>query len=112
MRYVSSFPPRLRIVGGREVKGVSAVRPLKSALVRRHPVAQIEQYKRYDRFQQPHPAGEQDDPGRRVVFPEERRKVNLRISKQKMLVELRSGRNRRRRNQRGNDMVTRIDEKA
>lgn len=112
MRYVSSFPPRLSVVGGREVKGVSSVRQIRSALVRNHPVSEIERYRRFESHQQPHHLGEQGGFERRAGYPEDRRKRNLRVTRQKMLVEFRSGRNRRRRNQRGSDYVDRIDEKA
>lgn len=112
MRYVSSFPPRLNVVDGTEVKGVAGLRPVKSVLVRSYPVSEIEQYKRYERHQQPHPMGDQNEPGRRTVFPEDRRKASLRVSRQRMLVEFRSERNRRRHNQRRSDTVEHIDEKA
>ena len=104
MRYVSSFPLRLSIVGGREVKGVSAIRPIRSVLAGNYPAAEIEQYKRYDRHQQPNSAGDQNEPGRRIVFPDDRRQAGLRGRQRTMLVEFRSGKSRRRQNQ--------IDEKA
>lgn len=112
MRNVSSFPPRLRIVGGREVKKVTGIPPIKSVLVHSYPVSEIEQYKRYERHQQPHPMGDQNEPGRRTVSPEDRRKAGVLDSRQKMLVEFRSGRNRRRNYLRGSEIVGHIDEKA
>jgi len=112
MRYVSSFPPRLSIVDDLDVKGVAGIRPMQSVLVRSYPVSESEQYKRYERHQQTHPMGDQSEPGRRTVSPKDRRKASLRVSQQKMLVEFRSGRNRRRHNQRRSDIVEHIDEKA
>jgi len=112
MRNVSSFPPRLRIVAGREVKEVDGILPVNPVFVRSHPVSEIEQYKRFERHQQPRPMGELNESVRRTVFPQDRRKANLRVSQQKMLVEFRSGRNRRRQNQFGKDIAERVDEKA
>jgi hypothetical protein len=108
MSYVSRFPPRLSIVGGREAKSKAGISPIKSVRVVSYPVSEIEQYKRYDRHQQPHPMGNQNEPDRRTASHEDRRKASLRVSRQTMLVEFRSGRNRRRQNQRGSG----IDEQA
>ena len=112
MSKISGLPPRLSIVGGRESKGSVGIHPIKSVLASSYPVAEIEQYSRFGRHQQPHPMGEQNELERRTVSPEDRRKASLRVIQQKMLVEFRSGRNRRRYYQRGNDIVEQIDEKA
>lgn len=110
MRYVSSLPFRSNIVEGSEVKVVAGIRPIKSELVRSY--SEIEQYKRYERLQKTHPKVDQNRPERRTFFPEDRRKANLRVSQQTMLVEFRSGKSRRRHSQRGSDIVEHIDEKV
>ena len=112
MSKVSSLPPRLSIVGSREAKGSSGINPIKSVLASRYPVAETERYNRHGRHQQPHPMGDQNALERRTVSPEDRRKASLRVIQQKMLVEFRSGRNRRRYYQRGSDFVEQIDEKV
>jgi hypothetical protein len=108
MSYVSRFPPRLSIVGGREAKSVAGIRPIKSVQVVSYPVSEIEQYKRYESHQQPYPMGDQNELDRRIASLEDRRKTSPLANRQKMLVEFRSGRNRRRQNQRGSG----IDEQA
>jgi hypothetical protein len=112
MSNISRFPPRLSIVGGREATGSAGINPVKTVLVSSYPVAEMEQYRRYGRHQQLHPMGDQNEPERRIVSPEDRRKAGLRVSQQKMLIEFRSGRNRRRHYQRGSDIVVHVDEKV
>jgi hypothetical protein len=111
MSNISRFPPRLSIVGGREAGG-SGINPVRTALVSSYPVAEMEQYRRYGRHQQLHPRGNQNEPERRTLAPQDRRKASLRASQQRMLVEFRSGRNRRRHYQRGSELVVQVDEKA
>ncbi|TAN80892.1 MAG: hypothetical protein EPN14_05130 [Gallionella sp.] len=114
MRFVSNFPPPVVDVGGDEVKGVAGIRPVRPERIRSHPSVGVEQYKLDEppQPQQPPPVGGQNEPGRRTVFPEERRKVSLRVRRQPVLVELRSGIDRRRRNLRAGDIVEHIDEKV
>lgn len=112
MRFVSDFPPPVIDVGGNEVKGVDVVRPVGGERVRSHLFTEIEQYKLQEPARHPSPVRSQNEPGRRTVFPEERRKVNLRVRRQQVLVEFRSGIDRRRRHQRANDIVEHIDEKV
>jgi hypothetical protein len=112
MSKISSLPPRLSIAGGREAKSSAGINQIKSVMVSGYPVAEIGQYSRFGRDQQPHPVGEQNELERRIVSPEDRRKASLRAIQQKMLVEFRSGRNRRHQYQRGNDIVEQIDEEA
>jgi hypothetical protein len=108
MSSVSRFPPHLSIVGGREAKSLAGIRPIRSVQVVSHPVSEIEQYKRYESHQQPYLMGDQNAPDRRAASLEDRRKANLGINRQTMLVEFRSGKSRRRQNQRGRG----IDEQA
>jgi hypothetical protein len=108
MSYVSRFPPRLSIVGGREAKSKAGIRQINSVQVVSYPVSEIEQYRRYERHQQPNPMGDQDELDRRTDSLEDRRKISPVVSRQSMLVEFRSGTNRRRQNQRGSG----IDEQA
>ena len=111
MSKISSLPPRLSIVSGREAKGSAGIKQIKSVMVSGFPVEEVEQYSRFGRDQQPQPVGE-NGLERRIVAPEDRRKDSLRAIQQKMLVEFRSGRNRRHQYQRGNDIVEQIDEKV
>jgi hypothetical protein len=111
MSKISSSTPRFTIVGGREAKGSTGIKHIKSVMVSGFPVEEIDQYSRFGRDQQPHPMGK-SGLERRIVAPEDRRKDSLRAVQHKMLVEFRSGRNRRHQYQRGNDIVEQIDEKA
>ena len=108
MSYVSRFPPRLSIVGGREAKNGAGIQQIKSVQIVSYPVAEIEQYKRYESHQQPHPLGEQNELDRRTASFADRRKDSIRANQQARLVEFRSGKSRRRQNQRGGG----IDEQA
>lgn len=112
MSKISSLPPRLRIVGGREAKGSAGISPTRSVLVSSNPVVELEQYSRFRRDQQPHLMGDQAELERRTVFPEDRRNASLRIIQQRMPVEFRSQRNRRRHYQHGSNIVEHVDEKA
>jgi hypothetical protein len=111
MSKISSSSPGLTIVGGREKKGSAGIKQINSVMVRGFPIAEIEQYSRFGRDQQLHQLSE-NKLERRVVVPEDRRKDSLSAIQQKMLVEFRSGRNRRRQYQHGNDLVEQIDEQA
>ncbi len=112
MNNVSGFPPRLSVVGAREGKGTAGISPMKSTLVSSYPVSEVEQYRRYEGHLQAQPMRDWNGAGRRTVFPEDRRKSSLHAGQQTMPVEFRSGRNRRRRHQRGSEIVEHIDEKA
>lgn len=112
MRYVYNLPPPVINVGGNEVKGVAGIRPVRPELVRSLPLVEIERGKRNEPSQQPLPVSAQDEQGRRTIYPEERRKVSLRIRRQPVLVDFRSGIDRRRRNLRESDIVEHIDEKV
>lgn len=112
MRFVSDFPPPVLIVGGNEVKGVDVVRPVRPERVRSNLFAEIEQHKLDEPRQPPPQESVQNEAGRRTVYPEERRKVSLRIRRQPVLVEFRSGIDRRRRNLRASDIVEHIDEEV
>ncbi|MDZ4203134.1 MAG: hypothetical protein U1C96_13425 [Gallionella sp.] len=104
MRFVSSIPPVAGFIEGREVKRISRIRAVTpvasgelSALVVEHPhQAYVAPVKREDR---------------RYVM-EERRKACRRVSHQPVLVELRSGIDRRHHNLREGDIVDHIDEEA
>ena len=104
MRYVPSITPAVDYVEGREVKRVNSVRALKSvsggeqiALVAEHPHgAYVPPVKHEER--------------REVM--EERRKACRRVSHQPVLLELRSGVERRHHNLREGDIVEHIDEKV
>ncbi|OIR17331.1 hypothetical protein GALL_23560 [mine drainage metagenome] len=107
MRYVPSLPPVTTSPYTRQVKGLSAAQAVK-------PVYPREQPESYVAPQATHQAaaGVQQQPPRRVQPFEDRRKACRRVSHQPVLVELRSGIDRRRHNLREGDMVEHIDEQA
>lgn len=112
MRFVSDFPPPAINVGGDEVKGVAGIRPTRPEGVRSQAFVEVERAGLHEPPRQPPPVSDRNEPGRRTVFPEERRRVSLRIRNQPVLVEFRSGLDRRRRNLRAGDIVEHIDEEV
>jgi hypothetical protein len=106
MRYTPSIPPLATSPNTRQVGGLSrihAVKPVPAAdqavphvenqALRQVPIPLEQQYQRAESF-------------------EDRRKVCRRVSHQPVLVELRSGLDRRRHNLREGDLVEHIDETA
>ncbi len=107
MRFVPSIPPAGTGVNTGLVTGLGAVHAIKPVHSREHRVTQVKL--------QPgrHAAVNEVDPGmpqRESI--EERRKTCRRIHPQKVLIELRTGVDRRHRNLRAGDVVEHIDEMA
>ena len=112
MRYVFNLPPPAIDVGGKEVKGVREIRPVAPERVRSHLFSEIEQLRLHRQAQRSSLVHSPDELGRRTAYPEDRRKVNLRIRQLPVLIDFRSGIDRRRRHLRAGDLVEHIDEKV
>jgi len=106
MRYVSSMPPVTTGTTTRQVKGLFAAPAVKPVYPREQPIPYTGQHMAPQ--ETAHPAVQQY---RSATF-EDRRKTCRRVSHQAVLVELRSGIDRRRRNLREGDVVEHIDEEA
>ena len=108
MRYVSSIPPAPTSPDTRQVGGLTAIHAVKA-------VAAVEQTVPNVVPGAPH----QQEAAPLFVLPRhrespttDRRKVCRRVSHQTVLVELRSGLERRHHNQRAGDIVEHVDEEA
>lgn len=102
MRYVYGFSRHVPNLNRQEVKGVADARHADPQRVRSPLVAETE-LERESRLQ---PPGGQ---GMRSAAAEERRRVSQRVIRQSVLVEFRSGIDRRRRNLRESDIVEHVD---
>lgn len=107
MRYVPSISPATTSPDTRPVRGLSATHAVKPVHPREQIVPVIEHHAVHREAAQP-----AEPQPRRDVNAEERRKVCLRVSHQPVLVEFRSGVDRRRHNLRAGDVVEHIDEKV
>lgn len=105
MRYVPSISPTTTSPDTRSVRGLSATHAVKPVHPREQIVSIIEHHAVHRESAQP------VEP-RRDVAAEERRKICRRVSNQSVLVEFRSGVDRRRHNFRAGDVVEHIDEKV
>lgn len=105
MRYVPSISPTTTSPDTRPVRGLSATHAVKPVHPREQIVPVIEHHAAHREALQP--AEQQRD-----VAAEERRKVCRRVGLQPVLVEFRSGVDRRRHNFRAGDVVEHIDEKV
>ncbi len=105
MRYVSSLPPVTTSPNTRQVNGLTRIRAVKPVQSQEQTPPKVEQQS----VQQE--AAHLVEHQRHHEGPlEDRRKVSRRVAQQPVLVELRSGMDRRRRNQREDDPVEHIDE--
>ena len=104
MRYVPSITPATTSSNTRQVKGLFAAYAVKPVHPREPAVPSIAAHQATA-----HPVEQQHH---RDVPVEDRRKVSARVSHHPVLVELRSGMDRRRRNLRSQDIVEHIDEEA
>lgn len=105
MQYVQSLPPVYTPPGAEDVaeaQAVAAVRPVSP-----QPASEIPLQRLDTRL----PALEQPWTPRPVALENERRRLCRRIRRESVLDELRSGIDRRRRNQRHDDLTTAVDEK-
>ncbi|MBU1425639.1 MAG: hypothetical protein KKH12_02465 [Gammaproteobacteria bacterium] len=105
MRIVPSLPPVTKSPNTRQVGGLTAIHSVKAVQLQEQAVPVVEKQPAQQEAarlveQQRHHEGPFED----------RRKVCRRVAQQAVLVDLRSGLDRRRRNQRGDDLVEHIDE--
>jgi hypothetical protein len=107
MRIDSIAPRFTSIVSGREVKSVSAVHAVKPVAINAYEV----QGGALHKLTQPVVQEKFTSPQQRVEL-EERRKMCRRVKQQAVLIELRSGIDRRRHNLRDSDLHEHIDEEA
>ena len=105
MRYVSSFPPPVKSPNTRQVGGLTAVRAVK-------PVQLQEPNFELQTAQKEAVRLEEERQRRSEGQFVDRRMVCRRVTQRPVLVELRSGMERRRRSQREGDPVDHIDEIA
>lgn len=94
MRFVPSLPPLPKSPDSRPVSGLSAAHAVKPVYPREQPVQPVEPHAAHQEAL--HPAGPQ---AHSELPAEDRRKTCRRVSHQSVLVELRSGVERRRHNQ-------------
>lgn len=107
MRYVSSIPPPTKSPNTRQVGGLTAIRSVKAVQLLEQTVPNVE---RQAVQQEAVRLAEQQRRSEGQFV--DRRKVCRRVAQMPVLVELRSGVERRRRSQRDGDMVDHIDEIA
>ena len=107
MRYVFSIPPVTTSPNTRQVKGLSSAQAVKPVYPRQQPVPYVEQHTTHQ--ETAHPAELHQH---RSISFEDRRKTCRRVSQQAVLVELRSGIDRRRHNLRDGVLAEHIDEEA
>ncbi len=107
MRYVSSIPPPVKSPNTRQVGGLTAIRSVKAVQLQEQTVSGVNQ----QTVQQEAARLEELQRRSEGQFVD-RRKICRRVTQQPVLVELRSGVERRRRSQREGDPVDHIDEIA
>lgn len=107
MRYVPGISPTMTSPNTRQVTGLSATHAVKPVHPHEQIVPVIEHHAVHREAAQP-----AEQQLRRDVNAEERRKVCRRVNHQPVLVEFRSGVDRRRHNLRAGDVVEHIDEKV
>ena len=105
MRIVPSLPPVIKSPNTRQPQGLTSIHSVKPVQLQEQTVPLVGQQSAQQEAarlveQQRHHEGPFED----------RRKVCRRVAQKKVLVDLRSGLDRRRHNQRGDDMVDHIDE--
>ena len=105
MRYVSSIPPATTSPNTRQVGGLTAIHSVKAVQLQEQSVPKVEQQTVHEEA-----ARLAELQRHREVLFVDRRKVCRRLNHQPVLVELRSGVERRRHNLREGDVVDHIDE--
>ncbi|MBI3222137.1 MAG: hypothetical protein HYZ46_03470 [Nitrosomonadales bacterium] len=111
MRYTSGVAPAVTPVAGDELKRVAGIRPVKPVGARPNTPGVTEQ-PAHQHPVPPLPEAEQHEAGRRAYLGTERRLIVRRIRHQPVLLELRSGMERRHHNLRDGDIVEHIDVQA
>jgi hypothetical protein len=105
MRYVTSLPPVTTRPNTRQVRGLSQTHAIKPVQTDEQAVPNVENKTTKQQWElQARQQHQRSEPF------EDRRKTCRRVTRQAVLVELRSGFDRRRRNLRSNDLVDHIDE--
>ena len=105
MRYVSSLPPVTTNPVSRQVRRVTATAAVKPVFPPEQPGPNVEPVAAHPE------AAHLTEPQHQRAQPfEDRRKACRRVSHQPVLVDLRSGPDRRRRNLRADDLIDHIDE--
>lgn len=107
MRFVPSVSPAATSPDARQVRGLYPVQAVQPVHPPGQPVPYVEHNAAYQ--QAAYPVGRQDQRGE---LAEDRRKACRRVAHQAVLIELRSGIDRRRHNLREGDMAEHIDEQA
>lgn len=107
MRFVPSIKPVMPSPVTRQVKGLYAVHAIKPVHPHEQPVPNVEHHATHEQT-----ASLVERNNQRDVLAEERRKACRRVSHQHVLIELRSGIDRRHRNLREGDIAEHIDEQA
>ena len=107
MRFVSSLPPAPTSPNTRQVNGLSRIQAVKPVPTGEEAVPSVQQQAPR---QVPTPPVKQQY--QRAEPFEDRRKICRRMSHQAVLVELRSGIERRKRRTRNGDLIDHIDEKV
>jgi hypothetical protein len=108
MRYVPSIPPATTSPNTRQVRRLSAAQSVRPVSPREQPdLPYVDRQHHHQETEQP-----VERPHQREAPAEDRRKTCRRVSQQPVLVELRSGTERRRHNLREGDIVEHIDEIA
>lgn len=102
MRYVTSIPPAATSPNTRHVMGLSAAQAVKPVQPRERPDSYVEHQENAYRVERP----PQPQPN---VPVEDRRKACRRVRHQQVLIELRSGIDRRHHNLREGDVAEHID---
>ncbi len=108
MRYVSSIPPPAKSPNTRQVGGLTAVRSIKAVQLQEQSVPSVNQQTVQQEAARLEEQQRRSSEGQFV----DRRMVCRRVTQLPVLVELRSGVERRRRSQREGDPVDHIDEIA
>ena len=111
MRFVPSISSASRSPDARQVMGLSAAYAVKPVHPGEHPLAYVEHLKAHPELTHPIEQDHRHVPVE-IVPVEERRKACRRVSHQHVLIELRSGIDRRHHNLREGDVAEHIDETA
>ncbi len=111
MRNIGNLQSRLRYLTDRDAHGVAKTRPNPPVEERNLPVSDAAEYRRYERHGNNGGTGSKKAE-RRNRLSNDRRNYEAGKVSTSMMVEFRNGRDRRRTTQRGNEIVTRIDEKV
>lgn len=111
MRFTTTPTVNSPLTAGDEIKGLYRTTELQNQYVQHEAASKLQQYRQHAGQRMPNATEALSEEERRDPI-EDRRKVNQRIRKQNIPLELRSGRDRRRNHNRATDIVERVDIKA